>query len=565
MFGTLLGHANGDSCRTTPIVVLGTITPPEGDHVHALNDLLVALNDLLWTFLVVPLLVAPALYFTVRSGLVQFRLLPEMFRTLSGSPGAAPDGGREISSFQAFALSTASRVGVGSILGMTLAIMWGGPGAVFWMWVMAGLLGAVSFAESTLAQLYKVRTSTGFRGGPAYYLLYGIGQRWMAVLFAVLVTVGFSLFFNTVQANSVSVSIGTSVDAVGGPTGWWLSALVGLGLAALTAAVVFGGVRRVAYTVQGLVPVMTALYVLLGVFVILLNIGEVPRVLADVFGHAFGLREAAAGGAGTAVLWGVRSGVVSGQAGLGSAPNAGAAASVSHPVKQGLVQTLGGYFDAWLVCSITAFVVLLYGTEFPPDGEAITVAQTALETSLGEWSIHALTVILFLLAWSSILGNYYYGEANLRFLDASRKHMGYFRWAVLAALLVGSLVPLTTLWYLALLSLGVMAIINMIALVPLSEVVFRLLRDYSRQLRNGLDPQFTLAKMPDLEKVTAWGPASGHLPDDLARGEGPAPGDPAAETDEEAWQEQEEEITSGPDGAEGRAQDEGPEKGPTEG
>ena len=533
--------------------------------MHALNNLLVELNDLLWTFLVIPLLVAPALYFTVRSGLVQFRLFPEMFRALSSSPGTAPDGGREISSFQAFALSTASRVGVGSIVGMTLAIMWGGPGAVFWMWVTAGLLGGASFVESTLAQLYKVRTSTGFRGGPAYYLLYGIKQRWMAVLFAVLITVSFSLFFNTVQANGVSVSISTSVEAVGGPTGWWLSALVGLGLAGLTAAVIFGGVRRVAYTVQGLVPLMATLYILLGVVVILLNIGEIPRVLADIFGHAFGLREAAAGGAGTAVLWGMRSGVLSGRAGLGSAPNAGAAASVSHPVKQGLVQTLGGYFDSWLVCSITAFVVLLHGTEFAPGGEPITVAQTAVESSLGEWSIHALTVILFLLAWSSMLGNYYYGEANLRFLDANRKHMGYFRWAVLAALLLGCLAPLTTLWYLAVLSLGVMAILNMIALVPLSEVVFRLLRDYSRQLRNGLDPQFTLAKMPGLENVTAWGPATGHLPEDLARAEGSAPGDPAAKTDEESWQEQEEGVTFGPDGAEGRSQDEGRGEGPTEG
>lgn len=538
--------------------MLGTITPPEGDRVHVLDNLLADLNDLLWTFLVIPLLVAPALYFTVRSGLVQFRLLPEMFRVLRSSPGTAPDGGREISSFQAFALSTASRVGVGSIIGMTLAIMWGGAGAVFWMWLMAGLLGGSSFVESTLAQLYKVRTSTGFRGGPAHYLLHGIKQRWMAVLFAVLVTVGFSLFFNTVQAHSVSVSIGNSVEAVGGPSGWWLSVLVGLCLMALTASVIFGGVRRVAYTVQGLVPLMAILYILLGLVVVLLHLDEVPGVLADIFGQAFGLREAAAGGAGTTVLWGMRSGVFSGQGGLGSAPNAGAAASVTHPVKQGLVQTLGGYFDAWLMCSITAFVVLLYGAELTPDGQAITVTQTALKASLGEWSVHALTIILFLTAWSSMLGNYYYGEANLRFLDAERKHMSYFRWAVLVALLLGCLAPLTTLWYLALLSLGVMAIINVVALVPLSEVVFRLLRDYSRQLRNGLDPQFTLAKMPDLENVTAWGDAFG-------------PGDSATETDGKVWQEREDGNSTGSEGTDegpGPQEDgreEGPGEGPTKG
>src|SRR5690625_3281761 len=322
------------------------------------------------------------------------------------------------------------------------------------------------------------------------------------------------------------------------------------------ASVIFGGVRRVAYTVQGLVPLMAILYILLGLIVVLLHLDEVPGVLADIFGQAFGLREAAAGGAGTAVLWGMRSGVFAGQGGLGSAPNAGAAASVAHPVKQGLVQTLGGYFDAWLMCSITAFVVLLYGAELTPDGQAITVTQTALKASLGEWSIHALTIILFLMAWSSMLGNYYYGEANLRFLDADRKYMSYFRWAVLVALLLGCLAPLTTLWYLALLSLGVMAVINVVALVPLSEVVFRLLRDYSRQLRNGLDPQFTLAKMPDLENVTAWGDAFG-------------PGDSATEADGKVWQEREDENSTGSgeidegSGPQDDERKEGPGEGPT--
>ncbi len=491
-----------------------------------LNNALVALNDFFWTFFLIPLLVILAVYFTVRSGFVQIRLLPEMFRVLRSSPGLAPDGKKEISSFQAFALSAASRVGTGNIVGVTLAIMLGGPGAVFWMWAMAAVLGAASFVESTLAQLYKVRTSTGFRGGPAYYMLYGLERRWMGVLFAAIITVTFSLVFNSVQANSIAGAIGTTVGEVGGPTGLWVNVVIGLALAGLTAAVIFGGVRRIASVAQGLVPLMAILYILLGVSVVIVNIEAVPGVFGSIFAHAFGLREVAAGGVGTAVLWGLRRGLFSNEAGLGSAPNAGATASVSHPAKQGLVQTLGVYFDTWLVCSVTAFIVLLYGTEFAPDQEAIVVAQLALQDSLGSWSIHALTVILFLLAWTSVLGNYYYGESNLQFLDATPQHMTYFRAAVLVALFVGCVAPLTVVWNLADISMGVMATVNLLAIAPLSTIAFRLLADYTRQLRNGLDPQFTLAKMPDLRNVHCWGEPGGPLPDDVDRAEGIADGDP---------------------------------------
>ncbi|MEE2047605.1 alanine:cation symporter family protein, partial [Nocardiopsis tropica] len=218
--------------------------------MNVLNVLLVTVNDFFWSYLLIPLLVVLAVYFTVRSGFVQLRLLPEMFRVLRSSPGTAPDGGREISSFQAFAISAASRVGTGNIVGVATAIMLGGPGAVFWMWAMSCVLGAAAFVESTLAQLYKVRTSTGFRGGPAYYMLHGLGQRWMGALFAVLITVTFSLVFNSVQANSITGAISTSMQELGAPTGWFLSVLVGLALVGLTAAVVFGGVRRIATVAQ---------------------------------------------------------------------------------------------------------------------------------------------------------------------------------------------------------------------------------------------------------------------------------------------------------------------------
>ncbi|MEU2940089.1 alanine/glycine:cation symporter family protein [Nocardiopsis alba] len=493
-----------------------------------LNNALVALNDTFWAYLVIPLLVILSVYFTVRSGLVQLRLLPDMFRVIRGKAGTAPDGGKEISPFQAFAISAAARVGTGNIVGVATAIMLGGPGAVFWMWLMATVVSGAAFVESTLAQLYKVRTDTGFRGGPAYYMLRGLGQRWMGVLFAVIITVTFGFFFNSVQANSISGAISTSAAQFGVPTGWVLNAVVGLLLVALTGMVIFGGVRRIASVAQALVPLMAIIYILLGTAVVILNIGEVPGMIADIFASAFGLREMVAGGVGAAIVQGLRRGMFSNEAGLGSAPNAGATASVSHPVKQGLVQTLGVYFDTWLVCSVTAFIVLLSTSEF--DGSrGPEVTQYALQANLGDWSIHALTIILFLLAYTSLLGNYYYGESNLRFLDAAPEHVTYFRSAVLVFIFLGSIAPLTLVWNIADVAMGVMAVVNLVALAPLSGIAFRLLRDYSRQLRNGLDPQFTLAKMPDLQNVEAWGPVEGGLLEDQPREEGAAPSDPGAE------------------------------------
>lgn len=512
--------------------------------MNALNDAIVAVNDFFWSYFLIPLLIVLAVYFTVRSGIVQLRLLPEMFRVIRSAPGIAPDGRREISPFQAFAISAASRVGTGNIVGVTTAVVLGGPGAVLWMWAMASLLGAAAFVESTLAQLYKERTSTGFRGGPAYYMDKGLGRRWMGVLFAVIITVTFSLVFNTVQANSIADAVSTSVGALGGSTGWGVSVVVGLCLAALTALVIFGGVRRIAYVAQGLVPLMAILYILIGLWVVILNIGELPRVVGDIFAAAFGVREFVAGGVGTAIVQGMRRGMFSNEAGLGSAPNAGATASTSHPAKQGLVQTLGVYFDTWLVCSVTAFIVLLSGPDF--EGRTgVEVTQGALEADLGEWSVHALTVILFLLAFTSVLGNYYYGETNLGFLGAGARHMIYFRWAVLAAVLLGSLAPLTLVWSLADIAMGVMATVNLLALAPLSATAFRLLADYSRQLRNGLDPQFTLSKMPDLRNVECWGPVSGALPDDVQRSEGEAPPDPGAVSAERAQGEEPEDGEPG--------------------
>nr|WP_221308463.1 alanine/glycine:cation symporter family protein [Nocardiopsis mwathae] len=472
-----------------------------------MNDGIVTLNDAFWTYLLIPLLGLLAVYFTVRSGLVQVRMLPEMFRVIRSQPGIAPDGKKEISSFQAFAISAAARVGTGNIVGVGVAIALGGPGAVFWMWLMAMVVGAAAFVESTLAQLYKVPVSTGFRGGPAYYMLHGLKQRWMGVLFAVVITVTFAFVFNSVQANSIVGSISGSAAAFGFDTGLGLQLAVGAALVLITGLVIFGGVRRIAHVAQTLVPFMAIVYILLGLAVVALNVERVPQVFADIFASAFGAKEFVAGGIGAAIMNGMRRGMFSNEAGMGSAPNAGATASVSHPVKQGLVQTLGVYFDTLLVCSVTAFIVLLSD---PTYGETAGVAMTqnALEANLGGWAVHALTIILFLLAFTSVLGNYYYGESNLAFLSAKPGVMTGFRVIVLVMVFVGALAPLDLLWNMADVSMGVMATINLISLAPLCGIAFLLLKDYTDQRRQGLDPVFRREKYPQLTGVQCWGSES---------------------------------------------------------
>jgi AGCS family alanine or glycine:cation symporter len=316
-------------------------------------------NDFFWSWVLIPLLVVVSLYVTIRTGVVQIRLFPEMFRVLRSRPEIAPDGKRAVSSLQAFMISAAARIGTGNIVGVAVAISLGGPGAVFWMWLMATVVAGTSFIESTLAQLYKVRDSTGYRGGPAYYMERGLGQRWMGVLFAVVLIMTFPMVFNAVQSNTIAGAVANSSASLGGGSGVWLSAIVGAVVVVLTALVIFGGVRRIAHTAQALIPAFAAIYLVLGVVILAMNFERIPTMFALIFEHAFGIREFAAAGLATVIIQGVRRGMFSNEAGLGSAPIAAASASVTHPAKQGLVQSLGVYFDTLVVCSITAFIILI--------------------------------------------------------------------------------------------------------------------------------------------------------------------------------------------------------------
>ncbi|MBF0815870.1 alanine:cation symporter family protein [Microbacterium paludicola] len=462
-------------------------------------------GDHLWTWIVLPIVAALGLYLTVRSGVVQIRLLPEMFRTLSDKTPLDADGKpQSVSSFQAFTMSAASRVGTGNIAGVATAIAIGGPGAVFWMWLMAAIGAASAFAESSLAQLFKVRDSQGFRGGPAYYMAKGLGARWMGVVFAVILIFCFPFAFSALQANTIAITSASAIETMTGVGGEWLPLIIGLVTAALTALVVFGGVRRIAEVTQVLVPVMALAYLLLGLAVVVVNIEQLPGAFASIFTQAFGFNQVLGATLGQIILVGAKRGMFSNEAGLGSAPNAGAAAAVTHPVKQGLVQSLGVYFDTMIVCSITAFLVLVAVPIEAGGLEGIELTQFALESSLGEWTSIALAVVVFMLAFSSIIGNYYYGEASIEFISARPIVLTVFRVLVVLAILVGSVASASVVWSAADGVMGLMAITNLVALALLSGLVFRLLKDYTRQRREGLDPVFTRDLLPDVKGITCW-------------------------------------------------------------
>ena len=469
--------------------------------MDAVNEWLLTWGDNLWTWIVLPVVVALGLYFTIRSGVVQFRLVPEMFRTLTDKTPRTADGRpQSVSAFQAFTISAASRVGVGNIAGVGTAIAVGGPGAVFWMWVMAFIGGASSFIESSLAQLFKVRDRDSFRGGPAYYMQRGLKARWLGVWFAVILIVCFPFAFSSLQANTISATVSASA---GGDLPW-LPWGVGIGVAVLTGLVVFGGVRRIASVTQFLVPIMAIVYLLIGLIVVALHVDRIGPVFVEIFTSAWGFNEVVGAAFGYIVLTGVKRGMFSNEAGLGSAPNAGASAAVTHPVKQGLVQTLGVYFDTFLVCSITAFIILVSVPDLAGATRGIGLTQGALVSTLGEWSNIALTVIIFLLAFSSILGNYYYGESNIEFISTNTVLLTVYRVLAVIAVLVGSVVGADLVWNFADGVMGLMALTNLIAIGLLSGIAFKLLKDYTGQRRAGRDPVFTRDRLPGVTGIECW-------------------------------------------------------------
>lgn len=464
-----------------------------------LTDLVANVNDIYW-YGVIALLLVAGLYFSATTLIVQIRMFPEMLRTITEKPADIESGKKGISAFRAFTISAASRVGTGNVAGVAIAITVGGPGAVFWMWLIAILGGATAFIESTLGQLYKVRGRDSYIGGPAYYIRDGLGWKPLAVAFAVIITITYGFVFNAVQANSISESVQNQF----GLSGTSASLLIGIGLALVTGLVIFGGIRRLSAVTEIIVPVMAVAYIVVALVVVAINITEVPDMIGLIVGQALGFREVAGATIGAAIMQGMRRGLFSNEAGMGSVPNAAATASVSHPVKQGLVQSLGVYFDTLVVCSATAFIILLSDPEFGGDREGITLTQDALATQVGDWGVPFLMVVIFFLAFSSILGNSYYGEANINFLRESPRTITAFRFLVLLAVIGGSLGSVDLVWGLADLFMGFMATINLVAILPLGGLAVTLLHHYLKQKAAGHNPVFHRDDLPQAKNISCW-------------------------------------------------------------
>lgn len=455
-------------------------------------------NDILWSYILIVMLIGCAIWFTVKSKFVQFRMMKEMISVLGDSANKQKGREHHISSFQAFMVSLASRIGTGNLAGVATAITIGGPGAVFWMWIVALLGSSSAFIESTLAQLYKVHGKDSFVGGPAYYMKKGLKQPWMGILFAILIIFTFSFAFNSVQSNTICAAFEQAFQVD--------NRTMGIILTGLSLAIFFGGIQRIAKVSSIIVPVMAAGYIILAIAIIALNIHHIPDVLRTIVTHAFGWEQAIGGGIGVAIMQGVKRGLFSNEAGMGSAPNVAATADVSHPVKQGLIQALGVFTDTLIICSCTAFIILFSGVPLSGEVNGVQLTQLALDSQIGSWgSIYVAIAILFF-AYSSIIGNYYYGEANIRYITNNKKVMVLFRLLSGGMVLFGSLASLDLAWSLADVCMGLMTICNLIAITLLGKYAFRLLEDYRMQKRKGIkNPVFTKDKMKDIEKdIECW-------------------------------------------------------------
>lgn len=472
-----------------------------------LNELITVVNDWLWNNILIVALIGCGLWFTWRTRFVQFRMVGEMFRLLTDSAVSTVSEqvkekngqSKHISSFQAFAVSVATRVGTGNLAGVATAIAIGGPGAVFWMWLIALMGSATAFVESTLAQLFKQKHKDSFIGGPAYYIQRGLHQRWMAVLFAVLITCQFGLSNNSIQTNTIC---GAMQEAFGLPPFW-----VGSVLAAMALFIVFGGIQRIAQVSAVLVPLMAVGYLLLTITVIVMNAGLIPHVLKVIVTNAFGISQVAGGGIGAAMMNGIKRGLFSNEAGEGSAPNVAATASVSHPVKQGLIQALGVFTDTLLVCSCTAFIILISGLYNVPELNGIALTQSALQSEVGAIGPVFVAIAIFLFAFSSIIGNYYYGEANIRFITPNPTVMTVYRICSAGVMVVfGAVASFELVWNIVDFFMAFLTACNLTAIVLLGRYAFRLLDDYRTQKRQGIkEPTFHRSQFPELEaELECW-------------------------------------------------------------
>ncbi len=463
-----------------------------------LMNLIGTLNGLLWGSVLIVTLLGTGFYFTLKSGFLQFRMIKEMIILISGRRDSSSNSDG-ISSFQAFCIGTATRVGAGNIAGVAVAIAAGGPGAIFWMWMVA-LLGATSaFVESTLSQVYKVKDSEGvYKGGPSYYMEKGLKMKGLGVAFALCCITAYGLIFNAVLSHEISASFHQAFG--------FNKLITTLIVMVIVAWAVFGGAKRIASITEKMVPAMAGIYILLALFLIITNLDAIPGIISLIFKNAFGIEQIVGGGMGAAISSGVARGLFSNEAGMGGGSIASAAATVSHPAKQGLVQTFGVFIDTLVICSATAVMVLISGDLYTQGLSGVQLVQTSLAQQVGSFGEIFIAVSMFLFAISTIFGCFYYGESSVTFIKDSKNSKNLYKLAGIGMVLFGGLAQSALVWNLADLTMGVMALINIVAILPLSKIAFKVFHDYKTQLAAGKNPVFDRSQFPELADISSWSP-----------------------------------------------------------
>ena len=467
--------------------------------MEAFEKLTSVLSDVIYTWMLIPLLLGLGLYFTIKIKAGQISNIGHAMDLIT----AKPKDENAISPFKAFTISAASHIGTGNVVGVAAAISVGGPGAVFWMWITALIGGASAFVENTLGQIFKEKNDDGsFKGGPAFYINKTIKKPGLANLFSIIVCIVYGFMFNAMQSNTIASGFSNSFDS----TPW----VIGLIVVVVSGFVIFGGLKRISDITSLLVPVMAIAYIGLVIFILITNITKVPYMFGLIFKDAFNLQAGLGGLFGTAVLNGVKRGLFSNEAGMGAVPNASAVADVSHPAKQGLIQALGVYLDTILICSATAFVIIIGGEEIylNPNLKGLDITQAALAAEIGPWAQHFLTICVLMFAFSSIIGNYYYGENNILSMGLGSTGLVIYRILVLVFVFFGSIGDFSTVWNTGDIFMGIMAIINLFILMIIGKCAVATYYDYKRQLKEGKDPVFNPRNIkelsPYLDDITAW-------------------------------------------------------------
>lgn len=461
------------------------------------NNFLDAISNNLYAYILIPLLVFAGLYFTIKTRFVQFRLLKDACQSLTEK---AEKG--KVSSFKSLMISTASKIGVGHIAGISSAIMIGGPGSVFWMWIMAILGSASAFIESTLAQVYKVKDKNGgFRGGPAYYMQKTLNKKWLGILFSCLLIAGYAYGFNALQSFQLSSALTPYIENYKNSV---YPAIVGLILVVFTALVIWGGTYRIGFISVYIVPVMSIIYISLSLYISIKNFEKFPQIISLIFKEAFDFK--AMLGAffyKSALMMGTKRGLFSNEAGMGSAPNAAATADVLHPVNQGLAQILSVFIDTLLICTATANIVLFSGADLNSGLDDIPFVQEAVKCQVGPVGVHLIAFSIFAFAFTSIIGNYCYAETNVIFIKNSKILLSIFRITCLITVFLGANADARTVWNIADFLMGLMAVVNIVVILKIGNIAIKALKDYIRQKKEGKVPVF-IAENAGIKNTDVW-------------------------------------------------------------